>query len=198
MATDNIGKWAAGVSYGPVLSQTDLYLLNTELEVNPILDNKDENFHLIFNISTGQTGGFNENSRDRLLEFTGKDQPATLPRVQQLVIITDISPWCTIVQNQHGITMKDVCTAMWKEYAENLVTHAELDALAPWLQERVKRAASRNLRRVHFDDTRSSLPRRVDWLMDRIFFDGLRNDKDYALARLGFTAPNVFVMHLVP
>ena len=35
---------------GPVLSQTDLYLLNTELEINPILEGKGPNqlqFHLV-------------------------------------------------------------------------------------------------------------------------------------------------------
>jgi hypothetical protein len=64
-----IGKWAPGASCafassinhsehfrkntqidGPVLSQTDLYLLNTELEINPILEGKGPNqlqFHLV-------------------------------------------------------------------------------------------------------------------------------------------------------
>lgn len=64
---------------------------------------------------TGQTGGFNADARDRDLPFTAKDEPATLPRVQQLVIITDMSPWCTIVKNENGVTMSDVCTKIWKE-----------------------------------------------------------------------------------
>ena len=38
---------------GPVLTQTDLYLLGTELELNPILANTSESFQLIFNLSTG-------------------------------------------------------------------------------------------------------------------------------------------------
>lgn len=38
---------------GPVLSQTDLYLLNTELEINPILANSHGSFHLVFNLQTG-------------------------------------------------------------------------------------------------------------------------------------------------
>lgn len=38
---------------GPVLSQTDLYLLNTELQINPILANSHATFHLVFNLQTG-------------------------------------------------------------------------------------------------------------------------------------------------
>jgi len=63
----------------------------------------------------GQTGGFNPDQRDRDLPFTAKDEPATLPRVSELVIITEISPWCTIVRNERGVTMSDLCTAIWKE-----------------------------------------------------------------------------------
>jgi hypothetical protein len=64
---------------------------------------------------SGQTGGFNNNARDRDLTFTAKDEPATLPRVAQLMIITEISPWCTIIKNERGVTMGDVCTMIWKE-----------------------------------------------------------------------------------
>lgn len=38
---------------GPVLSQTDLYLLNTELDVNPILEGKVPNYQLQFHLVTG-------------------------------------------------------------------------------------------------------------------------------------------------
>lgn len=63
----------------------------------------------------GQTVGYNSASRDRDLPFTAKDEPATLPRVAELIIITDLSPWCTIVQNPSGVTMNDICTTVWKE-----------------------------------------------------------------------------------
>lgn len=100
---------------GPVLSQTDLYLLNTELDINPILTATSGSFQLQFNLSTGQTSGFNAEARDRDLPFTAKDEPATLPRVGEIVIITELSPWCTIVKNPQGVTLNDVCTAVWKE-----------------------------------------------------------------------------------
>lgn len=61
------------------------------------------------------TGGFHPNARDRDLAFTAKDEPATLPRVEQLIIITEISPWCTVVKNERGVTLGDICTAVYKE-----------------------------------------------------------------------------------
>jgi hypothetical protein len=200
---DSVGKWAAGAFYGPVLSQTDLYLLNTDLELNPILANTHGNFHLVFNLITGQTGGFNPDARDRDLQFTAKDEPATLPRVQQFIIITEISPWCTIVKNERGVTMNDVCTAVWKDYTENFVTDPEFAALPPRLQEQVKRMAAHNNQASQWAGYYATPPvapnryKRVDWLRERVFFEGLRKSDAYAISRLGFKAPNIFVMDLV-
>ncbi|KAJ7272840.1 hypothetical protein C8J57DRAFT_1315320 [Mycena rebaudengoi] len=201
---DSVGKWAAGAFYGPVLSQTDLYLLNTELELHPIMANSHGSFHLVFSLITGQTGGFNPDARDRDLQFTAKDEPATLPRVSQLVIITEISPWCTIVKNDRGVTMNDVCTAVWKDYTENFVTDPEFAALPPRLQEQVKRMAAHNNQAgqwagyyAHTPPVAPNRYRRVDWLRERTFFEGLRKSDAYSLSRLGYKAPNIFVMDLV-
>ncbi|KAJ7891328.1 hypothetical protein B0H14DRAFT_2688616 [Mycena olivaceomarginata] len=200
---DSVPKWAAGAFYGPVLSQTDLYLLNTELELNPILANTNSDFHLVFNLITGQTGGFNPDARDRDLPFTAKEEPATLPRVQQLIIITEISPWCTIVKNERGVTMNDVCTAVWKDYTDHFVTDVEFGALPPRLQEQVKRMAAHNSQANAWAGYYATPPvapnqyKRVDWLRERVFFEGLRKRDTYAVSRLGFKAPNIFVMDLV-
>ena len=68
----------------------------------------------------GSTSGFNPEARDRDIPFTAKDEPATLPRVQELVVICESSPWCTIVKNERGVTLQDVCTTIWKECARLL------------------------------------------------------------------------------
>ncbi|KAH7890059.1 hypothetical protein F5I97DRAFT_1934826 [Phlebopus sp. FC_14] len=203
-----VGKWSAGMSYGPVLSQTDLYLLNTDLELNPILQGQ-SNFHLLFNLVTGSTGGFNTEARDRDIPFIAKDEPATLPRVSDLIIITELSPWCTIVHNDRGVTMSDLCSTIWKEYTENYITEPEFTSLAGRLQEQVKRASTNNnqgggwaayygtpapnrYKRV----VRSDRQRVLDWLRDKIYFDGLTKKDEYSVKRLGFKAPNIFVMNL--
>ncbi|KAK0191786.1 hypothetical protein F5146DRAFT_1198355 [Armillaria mellea] len=90
------------------------------------LRGKSPKFQLVvFNLSNGpsmltrslrqwliwHSGGFNPDQRDADLTFNAKDEPATLPRIQQLYIITDITPWCTTVKNDRGVTMNDICHA---------------------------------------------------------------------------------------
>ncbi|KIK59096.1 hypothetical protein GYMLUDRAFT_681800 [Collybiopsis luxurians FD-317 M1] len=198
---DAINKWAPGAAYGPVLSQTDLYLLQSDLQLNPILAGASPSFHLLFNIATGQTGGFNPDARDRDLAFAAKDEPATLPRVSQLIIITEISPWCTIVKNERGVTMGDVCTQIWKDYAEHDVTDAEFASLPPRLQDQVKRSATMRGTGGSWQAyyTPAATParfKRYDWLRERTFFDSLQRKESYISQRLGYKAPNVFVMEL--
>ena len=37
----------------------------------------------------------------------------------------------------------------------------------------------------------------LDWLRDRVYFEGLSKDDNYAKTRLGYRAPNVFIMDLI-
>jgi len=199
---DLIPKWSAGPAYGPILSSVDLYLLQTaagvkSLSIHPILTHSLAAFHLVFNLSTGQTGGYSEADRDKDLAFTHKDEPATLPRVQELFIITRISPWVTTVRNERGVTIGDVCSSMWQQYSENPITEAEFAALPPRWQEQVKRAAANTQNQWgYYSPSQNARYKRTDWLRDKVFFDGLELDAEYTEKRLGFKAPNVFVMDL--
>ncbi|KAF5349645.1 hypothetical protein D9756_008987 [Leucocoprinus leucothites] len=194
----SVNKWAPGTSYGPVLTQTDLYLLNPDLEIHPILQQKFGAFRLVLNISTGQS----QDGEGRGVEFTAKDEPAVLPRVDQLYIISDHSPWCTTVRNERGVTLSDVCTAIWKEYTENFVTDGEMASLSARGQEQVKRAAQAHQAQQSgqwgyaHHAVGAVRCRRVDWFKDRIFFEGMRKEDRYAQSRLGFKAPNIFIMDL--
>jgi len=200
---DSVGKWAPGPSYGPVLSQTDLYLLgDVELELNPILSATFEPFQLVFNMAAGRPSGFNSEARDQDLPFTPKDEPATLPRVDQLIIITEISPWCTIVKNPGGVTLNDICTSLHKEYTENYVTDKELESLPPRQQDQIRRfatvAASNQMGNYYYSPAAQAPSRykRVDWLRERVWFDKLARKDHYVKQRLGYTAPNIFVLQL--
>ncbi|KXN91950.1 hypothetical protein AN958_11012 [Leucoagaricus sp. SymC.cos] len=198
MATP-VNKWAPGISYGPVLSQTDLYLLNPELEIHPILQQKHATFRLVLNMSTGSVS---DGDGRPGVEFVQKDEPAVLPRVEQLYIISDHSPWCTTVKNEKGVTLSDVCTAIWQEYTNNYVTDAEMATLSARGQEQVRKAAQMHQGigsqwggYPHIQVTTVRC-RRVDWFKDRIYFEGMRREDRYAQNRLGFKASNIFIMDL--
>ncbi|KAF9533628.1 hypothetical protein CPB83DRAFT_485505 [Crepidotus variabilis] len=198
-----ISPWSPGPSYGPVLSQTDLYLLKTELTLNPTLEGKNDAYQLQFHLVTGFTTGA---SRAQTGEIPGKDEPATHPRVSQLIVISRFSPWCTIVKNDHGVTIGNVCSAIYKEYTDNEIAEGEFGTLNPRMQEQVKRIAASNFQQLqqpsggawgYYPPSAPDRLRRVDWLRDRVYFEGLVKDDHYAKTRLGFMAPNIFVMELV-
>ncbi|KAF8188337.1 hypothetical protein BJ912DRAFT_968507 [Pholiota molesta] len=198
-----VSKWAAGTSYGPILSQTDLYLLNTELEINPLLKGEVPDYQLQFHLVTG----FSTNSRNPDNGVHGKDEPATLPRVSQLIVISRVSPWCTIIKKDTGVTIGDLCSAIYKDYVEHDVSDAEFASLNPRGQDQLKRSAATNFN--HLQPQGANSPwgyytpqqgpdrlRRVDWLRERVYFEGLSRDDNYARNRLGFRAPNIFIMDL--
>ena len=109
---------------------------------------------------------------------------------------------------------------------ENVITEAELAATQPRIQERIKQVAARNAAGLGgggqwngFYSSPAPTPlnrlKRVgmciklvcncwpqliapatDWLCEAHFFDSLIRDERYAEQRLGFNAPNIFVMKL--
>jgi len=198
-----VAKWAPGASYGPVLTQTDLYLLDTELELNPILEGKVTNqlqFHLVTGFATSVSRAPEADG-----SIMGKDEPATLPRVSRLVVISRMSPWCTIITRETGVTIADVCSTIYKDYTEHDITEPEFNSLNPRSQDQLRRSAASNLQASQPQTqpwgyyTPAAQPerlRRVDWLRDKIYFEGLSRDDNYAKQRLGYRAPNVFIMDL--
>jgi hypothetical protein len=207
-------KWTPGSSYAPTLSTTDIYLLGVNggmkhLELHPVLTHSLSSFHLVFNLANGQTGGYDNAKPNDDLEFTMGEQPATCPRVNELHILTKWSPWVTTVQASNakrGITLADVVQALWATYGERPITDAEWATLPVREQERVRRS---NVNNQMLSQSTGMWPgagfaspspkdrfRRADWLRDKIFFDGLELDDDYAQKRLGFKAPNIFIMSL--
>ena len=191
----------------------------------------------------------------------GKDEPATLPRVSRLVVISRLSPWCTIITRESGVTIADVCSTIYKEYAfiiaisflssadvyllflylyssytEHDITEVEFNQLNPRSQDQLRRSAASNLqasqpqtqpwgyytpaaqperlRRVGMFYSFFSIPQKIsiaemnecfllvfsfvlDWLRERVYFEGLSRDDNYARQRLGYRASNVFIMDLI-
>ncbi|KAG6826176.1 hypothetical protein H0H92_000823 [Tricholoma furcatifolium] len=209
-------KWIAGAGYGPVLSQTDLYLLRCDLELHPILLGK-ASFVLELSLISGQVGGYNPESRDRAVSFSQKDEPATLPRVKQLYVVTECSPWCTMITNENGVTLNDICIQLYRDYSHT-VTSAELNPLPPRIQELIRRHGTTNASNQANGwsgyYTPGALPPipveqikrcdvlnpifAADFLRERTVFEGLRKDDhdSILISRLGFKAPNIFIAKL--
>lgn len=119
-----------------MLPQLQLYQLRAQLRINPILERKTKDFNLTFDVRTGafradrssssrcpqmltrasgEAGGL---TAGRLpVELAGhRMEPATHPRVQQLYLITNRSPWYTLIENKDGVTVGDVFNQVTLEY----------------------------------------------------------------------------------
>lgn len=92
-------------------------------------------------------------------------------------------------------------------YTDHDITQAEFNTLNARMQEHVKRTAAANIQHLQPQSQQAAWGyypmaapdrlRRVDWLREKVYFDGLVRDDSYARSRLGFKAPDVFVMELV-
>lgn len=153
-------KWIPGRHYGPVLTGIELYTLQAAqgikcLQLNPILTQTNDAFHLVFNLSLNQDlGGYTQAEPNKDIPFTPhEDEPATFPRVAEMYIITKYSPWVTHVENPGGITLKDVCVALWQTYNGKTgkapdVTDTEFSWLPVRVQDKFKREHEANVARA--------------------------------------------------
>jgi len=92
------------------------------------------------------------------------------------------------------VTIGDVLVSLWKDY-QKPVKQAEIDSLHPRLQERIARLAAVTNR---YGSAVLPVPQRADWLLNHRYFDSLSRDDDFAITRLGFRAPNILKLDLVP
>lgn len=67
------------ISDGPVLSQTDLYLLKTDLEINPIFAQKFGGYHLVLDLTTGELNSL----LSMIMVLTGDADAIKVSRVMQ-------------------------------------------------------------------------------------------------------------------
>ncbi|GJJ11838.1 hypothetical protein Clacol_006076 [Clathrus columnatus] len=131
------GKWMVGEDYGPVLSRTDLYLLQQELELHPVLKGL-PNF--VFNVTTGEAKILNAAQQEEPFD-SQKDEPASIPRVTELIIISKVSPWCVTVFNENGVTLENVLGCIFEEYAKR-ITDLELSKIPSNVQHQIRRTAA--------------------------------------------------------
>ncbi|KAG8798139.1 hypothetical protein FRB91_006970 [Serendipita sp. 411] len=106
MADTKVDKWLEGTTYGPVMKQTDLYLLGAALTINPILSGDHPDVKISFNVASGEIAATNPKTDEELEWAPFQEQPAVLPRCTTLYILCKQTPWCIHVENRTGVTVK--------------------------------------------------------------------------------------------
>ncbi|KAL7421557.1 hypothetical protein Q5752_003326 [Cryptotrichosporon argae] len=128
-------------------------------------------------------------------------QPATSPKVEELHLLhedtgtedgTDGS-WSIRVANRLGVNITDVLQGIFDFFASPLYVD-ELGEMHP-RAVRIMEQQYFEKRTQGFFDTFAGY-RKSDALLGTSYFNGIRHDADVCTRRLGFAAPNVFVLSL--
>jgi len=197
-------------SDGPVLKQTDIFLLGATLTINPLLTGEHPDIKINFNVATGDIAANHPKDEDQDVAWEPyQEQPAVLPRCTTLYILCRQTPWCIPVENRTGVTVKDVFSALYQFHANDFITEDEWNALPAKTHEKIKRLAKQdpNLGGVagnapntpgqwsyyHANQTAVRYARKA-WLQTRVNLEELKVDDEYCEQRLGFKGPNVVVM----
>ena len=84
------------------------------------------------------------NKSAKLQGIPGKNEPATLPRVSELVVISRDSPWTTTIRNEQGVTVGDVWIGIYKGYYERNLADHEFNSLTARASEILRRTSLRH------------------------------------------------------
>lgn len=179
---------------GPVHKARVATLLDTTFEVNPILRHYppqlDENrleYNVLFSLSTASL--FKD--KQEVSWVDGRDEPAVLPRLETLTLISEHFPWMIHVNASDadvGVTCADVMEALHKDLHKSF----SKDEVNRWSKGRLEKISAV----YHYNrQAKEGVPggalgkgfRRVDYLSEYTIFDGIVYDEAMARERFGFT-----------
>jgi hypothetical protein len=179
---------------GPVHVARVATLLNTTFEVNPILRHlppqSDENrleYNVLFSLSTASL--FKD--KQEVSWVDGRDEPAVLPRLETLTLVSEHFPWMIHVRASDadiGVTCADVMEALYKDLHKS----SSREEVNKWSKERLEKISAV----YHYNrQAKEGVPggalgrgfRRVDYLSEYTIFDGIEYDEAMARERFGFT-----------
>lgn len=179
---------------GPVHNARTATLLDTTFEVNPILRHlppqSDENrleYNVLFSLSTASL--FKD--KQEISWVDGRDEPAVLPRLETLTLISEHFPWMIYVKASDadvGVTCADVMEALNKDLHKSF----SKDEVDKWSKGRLEKISAV----YHYNrKAKEGVPggalgkgfRRVDYLSEYTIFDGIEYDDAMARERFGFS-----------
>ncbi|WWD17496.1 hypothetical protein CI109_101937 [Kwoniella shandongensis] len=120
-------------------------------------------------------------------------QPATSPKVEELILLHDTTGWCIRVANRLGVNITDVLTGIFDFFASPLYVD-ELGEMHP-RAVRVMEQQYFEKRAQGFHDIFEGY-RKSDALLGMTYFNGIRYNDDLVMRKLNYVATNVLVLSL--
>ncbi|EAU81988.1 hypothetical protein CC1G_09174 [Coprinopsis cinerea okayama7 len=180
-----VDRFATGPHYGPVLSPMLVHRLGVLLEINPLLQPTSQasgdKKYLIWNmLFPSNSARLNTDSAERSWS-DGRDAPATFPRVTSLMVVSNLKafPWAIEVKAQDirlGVTCEEVIIQIGRSLQRLTSSKDWHWAIGQVSQQQLSAAYTHNR------STRIGVPggelgrpmKRLDYLMDRYWWDGLQ------------------------
>ncbi|GJJ11793.1 hypothetical protein Clacol_006031 [Clathrus columnatus] len=190
-----LDRWTPGPSYGPVLSPFQLSLLGIPLEVNPLLKPSTEQslVHLEYNVLFPTNFAHRSDDPPGISWSRGRNEPATLPRVSEMRLISKKYPWVIDIQASkpdEGVTCIEVVQAIHRDAGLNVkakVYNALPNRSKALVSKQYNhnRSTSRHAPGGAFD---SGL-KRGDFMLEFIMFNGLVDDQPLVAERFKVAGP---------
>jgi hypothetical protein len=178
---------------GPVLSARNLRALHVKLEVNPILcppQARADGPYLQWNMLFKDNYIHLSSDDDPRASWGNRDEPATIPRTDFLIIVSPFFPWTHTINNRgRAITTGKLLSELSK-FLNTFTTSEEYDHAPEHLQREVYGAWELNRSRGQ-DVPGGALARqmlKLDFLVNNTMFEGITTDEHFVAERLGFSA----------
>ncbi|KAL9714682.1 hypothetical protein Ac2012v2_001341 [Leucoagaricus gongylophorus] len=201
---DRMPRFTAGSHYGPVLTALQLQVVCETLELNPLItpvpDSGPESDKIYLQWNMLRESSLVHRSCDpiQVSWSSGRDEPATFPRMDVLNIVSEHYPWLVKVKAQNpevGVSCGEVIEAI----AQNMGKYAskvDYQALPANLRDTVSKAYVYNRSR------RPDVPggkmgvglKRADFLGQMTTFGGLEADPDKVRMVCGARIPGYVVL----
>ncbi|KAJ8508174.1 hypothetical protein ONZ45_g9513 [Pleurotus djamor] len=182
---DRVNPFTVGDHYGPVLEPFLIKVVNAQIIINPLLapppDDSDRPY-LKWNMLYPSAYTLRSTDPSTVSWITGRDEPATFPRVTYIRLISKSFPWMITVRAMKrtvGVTCGEVIDAI-AENMYRLASGTDYQALSKAKQKAVSENYRRNRSRAH------GVPggrlgegiKRLDWLGTDSMYGGIeRNDR---------------------
>ncbi|KAH8110618.1 hypothetical protein DFH11DRAFT_1514099 [Phellopilus nigrolimitatus] len=201
-------RWFVGACYGPVLDPLHAGVVNCKPKVNPLIapapEDRNKRDYLTWNMLFSSAFVHRSNEPAHQSWISGRDAPATFPRLSSLRIISRRFPWFVDVHARNpgiGVTCGDAIDTL-AAFFMTQTPGKEYEVCSRADQMRISTAYHHN--RSMADNVPGgrlgSGLRRCDWLGEQTMFDGIEADQEYVRERLSLSRsqrdmPCIFVLN---
>jgi hypothetical protein len=190
---------------GPVLTPLQLKVVEERLEINPLLlpvpEEEEKPTHLNWNMLMPASLVHRSDDHHQISWSKGRSEPATFPRITQLIIVSSHFPWRINVRAQDqeaGVTCGEVIDTIARSM-DKLTSASEYNDLSKEKKSMVKRAYRHNRSRS------ADVPggrlgegmKRMDFLCDLTEFGGLEVDERIVQKTCSVALPGYVVLRCV-